>query len=444
MNHRLCRYSLILAVLMIGCAGSEKTGDRRQENEARREPPEEAHTRDDLTPSPHGNLAPAAETVRTIQVYRTGDEQALPIITLGSNQTITVAFDLLETRGRPLSVYFYHANRTWRRDLSPTEYLDSFQRDDLLDYQPSQNTGIPYTHYRYRFPNRSIEFKISGNYILRVTEQGMEDEVLFERVFFVSEQATPVDVELDNVMLSGFAYPAVQPVARFTPPPALQSNAFNYTTCFVRNGQLDAARCSDRPMLADQPALQFFLPPGTAFEPAVADYFVDLGDLRVGGRIERTDLTSIPFKVFIEPDYARFAGSGLDPLLNGQIVVDAAVRGLAEPGLQAEYVEARFAYVPPDELPVAGDVILSGSFNGFAVDPQHRLEWVPERRRYEGRVLLKQGRYEYRYVVSDGRIRRAQTGATPRLENLYSVFVYFSDLSLHTDRLIAVSHILVR
>ena len=429
--------TMLILLLMGGCAGSDKAGREREKSEepaSRPVPKRQAGL----------PLLAAADDVRTIQLYLTGDERRLPIVALESSQTLTLAFDLLETRGRPLSVYFYHADREWRRDLSPSEYLASFQRDDLLDYQPSQATDIAYTHYTYRFPNQNIGFLLSGNYIVRVTEQGMEDEPLFERAFFVTEQATGVDFSLENVLTGNSSYPAVQPTVRFTPPPSAPSNAFDYTVCFVRNGRFDVARCSDRPILAGQPALQFYLQPDAAFEAEVADYFVDLGSLRVGGRIERTDLTSRPYKAFIEPDYARFAGTGLDPLLNGQIVVDAAVRDVPEPSIQAEYVETHFAYVPLNEQPMRGDVKLSGSFNGWAVGHAPRLTWTPERRRYEGHVLLKQGQYEYRYVVSDRRVVRAQSGAAPRLENLYTVLVYVSDLTFHTDRLLAVNSVLVR
>ncbi len=426
--------ALILMVLAAGCAGSGEAAKkkRRAAAKAAAEAPPESGPR----------LADVSPDVRTVQLYRTGDERRLPIVDLGSRKSATLAFDIMDTRGNPLSVYFYHADRTWRRDLSPAEYLSSFQRDDLLDYHPSQATDIQYTHYTYQFPNDNIDFRVSGNYILRVTNQGMEDDVLFERLFFVSEQLSAVDFGLDNVLLGGSAYPAIQPSAKFTPPPNFRDNVFNYNVCFVRNGQFKHTRCTDRPQLAAQPTLQFYLEPETSFRPQVPDYFVDIGVLHVGPRIARTDLTSSPYRVYVEPDYAQFAGTGLDPLLSGQIVVDRAVRNVPEPAFQADYVETYFTYVPPNEVPVNGSVVIAGSFNDWRNDPANRMEWIPENRRYEGNVLLKQGQYEYRYLVSDRRVRL--TGAAPRLDNLYSVFVYFKDTSLFTDRLLAVNNILTR
>ena len=429
--HALLSLLLMVAVLM-GCAGVDEAGNNdrpppRDLNAARQE-------------GRLGLIAPTRE-VRTIQLYRTGDERRLPILPLGSGATLTLAFDVMDIRGRPLSVYFYHANRSWRRDLTPAEYLTSFQRDDLIDYQPSRATTVDYTHYTYQFPNNSIDFRISGNYILRVTEQGMEDDVLFERAFFVSEQATSVELGLDNVLTGVSSYPSIQPLAQFTPPPSIQANVFDYNVCFMRNGQIAEARCADRPMLAQQPALQFFLQPEASFAPEVADYVVDIGSVRVGGRIENTDLTQSPYLVVLEPDYARFAGTGLEPLLNGQAVVNAAVRDFPDPEVSGEYVNVRFAYVPPEERPLAGDIIVTGGFNGWRVEPANRLEWVPGAGRYEGTVLMKQGQYEYRYLVSDQRVQRALTGASPRLDNLYTVFVYYNDIRLQTDRLIAVNGI---
>src|SRR5690606_1784303 len=123
-------------------------------------------------------------------------EASLPIISLGSQDRLTLEFDLMTDRSRPLSVYFYHADRTWRRDLLPAEYMSGFYYDQILDYRGSSAAQSRYVHYTYDFPNENVQFRISGNYILRVAEQGAEDEPLFERAFFVSEQAADPDLFL--------------------------------------------------------------------------------------------------------------------------------------------------------------------------------------------------------------------------------------------------------
>jgi hypothetical protein len=428
-------HAMIAAFFMlaaIGCSSSKEAGE--EDGSGRRPVTRTAE-------SPRFvelDLVPSDGSVRTIQLYRTGNEAALPVIELGSGQTITLEFDLLVEDGRPLSVYFYHADRVWRRDLSPSEYLGSFHRDDLLDYRPSLGTEVPYVHYAYRFPSRSIEFLVSGNYIIRVTEQGDEEAVIFERAFFVTEQAASLDFTTDRLLLSGSGHPFTQPLAAFTPPAEIAGNVFDFNVCFVRNGRLDLARCAERPTLVQQPMLQFYLPPELSFEPEAASYFLDLGHLRVGNQIARTDFSVRPYRVELEPDYGRFGGSGISPLLNGQPVVSGAVVGVSDADVAAQYASVRFRYVPPDERPLSGGVIVTGSFNGWMIDPDHALEWMPAEGRYEGELLLKQGQYEYRYVSRDRRLAHAQRGGMPRAENQYAAFVYYRDIRVNTDRLLAV------
>ncbi len=427
---------LMMALLFVAaCSAPGEAGEEKANR--RRRPPRAESPRTDL------NLETPLDKVQTIQLYL-GEEDQLPVVALHGRRKLTLEFDLMEGTGRPMSAYFYHANRNWERDLFASEYLTSFHRDDLFDYQISRNTQINYTHYTYRFPNANIDFRISGNFILRITEQGREDEVLFERAFFVTENAAALQFGIDNVMVPGQGYPSAQPILSFTPPSSLLSNVFDYNVCFVRNGQFESTRCSDKPSLTQQPDLLFYLQPENAFEPQEGDYFLDLSTLRIGGHIEQMDLSVSPYQITLEPDYARFPSSSIDPLLNGQVVVSGAVRDRGDPDTEGEYAQVRFRYVPPDESRLPGGLFITGSFNGWGFDLANELRWVAEGGHYEGELLIKQGQYEYRYTSPDPQVRRQLQSRLPRSENLYSAFVYFSDATMRTDRLLAYHHVLAR
>jgi hypothetical protein len=420
-----CAAAAVLLAVVSGCAGTD------QANEETRGP-----SRIQQPDFVEMDLAAADQDVRTVQLYPTGQEGDLPFIELGGERTLALEFDLISARGRPLSAYFYHADRIWRRDLSPSEYLESFQHDDVSDYSISSGTQVPYIHYEYEFPNDAIQFLISGNYIVRVTEQGDEEAVLFERAFFVTEQSAALEFVTDMVIV-GDGYPSTQPIAFLQPPSGIQGNVFDYNVCFVRNGRFDMARCSDRPSLMNQPELQFYLEPEYSFEPEGAPYFLDLSNLRSSVSIAASDFVQSPYRIDLEPDYARFGGTGFSRLLTGQTVVSGAVQ-MADADIRAEYVLTRFSYVPPDERRIGGEVILTGSFNDWRYDPANQLTWVPEEGRYEVDVLIKQGQYEYRYLTRDRRTVRSLRGNMPRSENQYAAMVYYDDVSLSTDRLIAV------
>lgn len=389
------------------------------------------------------DLAPSTEDVRTVQVYPTGSEGALPILEMNTAETLTLEFDLMTEQGSSLSVYFYHADRTWSRDLVPSQFLESYQRDNIVRYSLSAGTQVPYVHYEYAFPNDAIQFLVSGNYVLRVTEQGNEEDVLFERAFFITEQSGSLEFLTDRVIIGGYGYPSIQPIALLRPPPGTEGNVFNYNVCFVRNGRFDMARCDDNPSLMNQPVLEFFLEPEHSFEPEGAPYFLDLSSLRSSPSVASSDFSARPYRIALEPDYAHFGGTPVNDLLTGQTVVSGAVR-LADADIRAEYVLARFAYVPPDEQRASGEVILTGSFNDWRYDPVNSMTWVPEEGRYETELLIKQGHYEYRYITRDRRLARALRGNMPRAENQFAALVYYDDVSLNTDRLISVRQAITR
>ena len=445
----LCAVLLSLALLG-GCAGAQEAGGGADSTRAAQRETEQ------LRPGP--DLARTSAEVRTVQLYRGADERALPVLELrpgraqNAEETLALEFDLMSRTSRPLSVYFYHADRTWQRDLTPVEYLDSFESDNLIDYESSRGTDVPYVHYTYRFPNEDIAFRLSGNYVLRVTERGRENEVLFEQAFFVTEQAGPLEVGVDGVVVSGQSSPSDRLIAQFTPPGSLQGNVFDYDVCFARGGQLTAPRCTDQPRLAQQPQLRFEMDQRAAYAPAAANYVLNLGALRGGPQIEGADFTVTPPRIILDPDYANFAGSSADPLLAGQVVVSEAVTDRADPDVAAEYVTVQFSFVPDGERPFDHPVYLTGSFGGAAEAPpaagaeqsgaeEGRLRWSAERRRYEGDLVLKQGLYEYYYTSPDAVTRRQLQRALPRLDNRYAAFVYYSDVSARTDRLLAVTQV---
>lgn len=416
----------LAGVLLVGCAASEQAGEEERSAGPRA-----------VSSSPNFvemDLAAAEKSVQSIQLYGGSNEANLPIIGLQSRQNLTLEFDVMAEQGRPLSVYFYHADRIWRRDLSASQYLESYQHDNLLDYQLSTGTEVPYVHYTYRFPNQNIQFLISGNYIIRVTEQGDEENVLFERAFFVTEQSTALEFGTDQVLVGDYGYPSIQPIAQFRPTPGTEGDVFDYNVCFARDGRFDLARCSDRPSLMNAPVMQFFLEPETSFEPEAAPYFLDIADLRNSPQIVASDFSTEPYRIELEPDYAAFGGGVYGEPLNGQSRISSVIPA-GDGDIRGQYVLTRFVFVPPDEARLSGEVLVTGSFNGWRYDPAYQLQWVPERTRYEGEFLLKQGEYEYRYVTRD---HRALQQAMPQAQSQLLAFVYYDDASLQTDRLLAV------
>ena len=415
--HGLGLLLLLLVLLTAGCAGS---------NDA-------AAPADQSPEAPRATLASPDSTVGTVQLYRGDDERALPVVSMKDSAPLTLAFDLLVDAGRPLNVQFIHADRTWQRDLPPSRYMARFADDQLLDYRLSRSTKVPYVHYTYQFPNDSIDFTVSGNYILRVTEQGNRDAVLFERPFYVSEQDAEGTLDLESVRQPGVATAPLRPTLRFTPPEDLRGNPYGYTVCFTRDAVLDTPRCSTRPLLNAQPQLGFELDRDAAFVPQTPALELDLSNLRTGLRIARVDRQRRPPLVTLDPDRARVL-EGEPAALGGPSVIRAALRALPDGEVSGEYVDVRFALVPPDAMPVRGAVRL----NGPVAPGGARMQWDAQAEHYTATLRVKQGLHAYRYDTTDAELNRTLQRAAQRYARQYLTFVYYRDPSAGTDRLLHV------
>ena len=105
-----------------------------------------------------------------------------------------------------------------------------------------------------------------------------------------------------------------------------------------------------------------------------------------------------------------------------------------------DYVETVFTLKTAD-IPGA-DVYVNGAFNLWRLDDRNRMAFDPASGMYRAAVLLKQGVYNYTYVV-------LTTGPQPRVdetyiegsysstENDYEVFVYHRPPASRADQLVA-------
>jgi hypothetical protein len=379
-------------------------------------------------------LAATDSTVRTVQLHITGEEASLPVLSLRGSQTLSLAFDVLtDEGGRPLEVSFQHTTREGRPDLLPTEYLTGFERDDITDYRASGSTAVPYVHYEYSFPNALVGFRLSGAYRLRVAERG--GPVLFERVFYVSEDQAEVDLAFGATLAGGDVGLSVQPAARVRPRASLNDfDAFQYTVCFARDGRVDAPRCAPEPRLVDLALFQFHLPVEQAFPPPGPLFELDLGLLASNEQVLDVDRTARPPSALLDLDYADFGGDVRDAVLAVPLV-ETVFRDAGDARTEAEYVDVTFRYVPEGSRESPRPVYVRGTFNGWRTGPEFLMTWRPEGRRYERTLRIKQGAYVYGYTSPGGPARRQVALGQ---SNLYTAFVYLADPSRFTDRLVAV------
>ncbi|MGA7304462.1 MAG: type IX secretion system plug protein domain-containing protein, partial [Rhodothermales bacterium] len=213
-------------------------------------------------------LAPPAPGIATVQLYRYPNETSLPIIAAGTDQVLSLEFDLLDGESKPLSIEFKHFNRRWEEDyLHSTEYMVGQFQDQILNYRRSIASRSRYVHYSYEFPNASIQFRRSGNYVLTVSDPSSNGDVLVELPFLISEEGADIEYQLRAVPIPGQVGLWSQPIVYIDPGTDPSRDLFDWGACFVKNTRFDLSRCSARPSLFDAPYASFSLELEDSFEP---------------------------------------------------------------------------------------------------------------------------------------------------------------------------------
>jgi hypothetical protein len=433
MNLRLMAIAVFSFALFAGCRSSEETKETfgAERTSSRKLEPEVGFV--------NLRLAPQQLHVATVQFYRGNQETSLPVLATRSFEGLTLEFDLMQRDGRPLRVEFQRADRMWQDDfLNPTLFMDRQSGDDITHYRESTAPSSTYVHYEYRFPNDVIGFKLSGNYVLTVLDPSLDDRVLFERPFVVTEESAEVAFELRGVPVPGAIGVWNQPHLLFDQRPFSESDIFDFAACFVKNTRFDLGRCGSRPSLFEAPFISFDLDPQASFEPEPDLHLLDISELRSGIGIEEIFFDVEPHEVNLVPDLADM-GSPEPGFQNGQSAVRAFVRDLTYPEYQSEYVLTHFTYIPFREQRASGPLLIVGSFGGWVIDERNVLTWIEEEKRYRGAILLKQGRHAYQYYVSGSRPPSQGTFAP---ESSYTALLYYFDPVLHTDRLVAVRSVI--
>lgn len=377
--------------------------------------------------------------IKTVQ-FR-GDTQLgqLPIIQLG--QPLQLSFD--DIIGDETD-YFYkitHHNADWTEsNLAQTEYLTGLDNVRILNFTNSVATLQLYTHYQLDIPNRQTQaITRTGNYLLGIYNES--DELVFSRKFMVYSPQFSVGVEVRRSRDLNFI--GTKQSLRFFVDGGDQiiiNPKQNLHTVLVQNNNLQTAITGVPPQYNIGNRLEFRYDQETAFWGGNEFFNFENKDVRSASTgINRIELKSLYHNyLFVDP--ARYKEPyTYNPDINGNFVI-TTLQGRT-PLTEAEYVWVHFA-LALDRLDEGQSVHIYGNFNNYVIDESTKLEWSTRSRLYALPYLLKQGFWNYRYVVvnADGSINEQNNvdGNFWQTENAYQVLVYYRRPGGRFDELLGV------
>ena len=115
--------------------------------------------------------------IRALQMQLNDQWDAVPVLTLGSDDDICFSFDEMSHTYHRYTYRVVHCNADWSQsELFPIDYLEGFNDQPIEDWQTSENTTQLYSHYQFYLPNDDVSLKVSGNYKVEVYDDEADDD----------------------------------------------------------------------------------------------------------------------------------------------------------------------------------------------------------------------------------------------------------------------------
>ncbi|GHT10662.1 hypothetical protein AGMMS4956_02410 [Bacteroidia bacterium] len=380
--------------------------------------------------------------IKSIQLHKEGAPLVEPVVVLGSGEQVWLTFDDLSSERRYFTYRLVLCDADWHpSDLPYTDYIAGFWDDNIADYNSSFNTLTPYTFFSLRLPNENTQFTLSGNYKIEVMDADYPNDILFSKGFAVVEHTLPFAVQCKVRQ---------QPLAG--QPECRQRLDFkvDYTSVNIQNPRTEVkVRITQNGYLppAVPPEPVFILPTGI-------DYAMYDKNLYAGGaEYRKFDISSFEYRslrvrkiqveegqyyVLLDEDAVlRQYIASTD--INGSYIVKNA-RYEENSNTESDYAQVLFTLLT--HRPLQGKVYVFGEFTNWQLSDDYLMLYSAERSTYELTLPVKQGFYNYRYLLvdEDGNVDfGALEGCSHETENSYGIYVYYrSPLDRH-DRLMNVT-----
>lgn len=380
------------------------------------------------------------ESLKTLTVYPDGNWSSPPVMNLGSEGSIEIAFDELSHDYKRYSYRIIHCNADWKRsEMSVLEYMEGFPENDVENAEKSVSTLTLYTHYSFTVPNNNIKLLISGNYAVEVFDKDGNGEALLTACFMVTENKSLIDASLTASTDIDFKQKHQQLNFTFRPVGLSINQPLSELKVVVQqNNRRDIEVQNVSPTTMNGSLLTYEHKKELIFKGGNEYRRFEMTTFKYPGlNVNRTEYFKPFYNVELLPAVKRNTGYTYDKDQNGRFLIHSQEAINDKTG--SDYFLVHFSL--PMENPILdGGIYLIGDFVNNRQDANSKLLYNFENKTYEKSILLKQGAYNFLYGLRPSKGGKTSTepmeGAYWETENEYQIFVYYHPVGERYDRLI--------
>ena len=385
--------------------------------------------------------------IHTLQTIVNGDWLHDDVITLGTDDWVTISFDHFTHDYHRFTYKIVHCNADWTpSDLFEVDYMDGFNGQPIEDYENSLNTTMLYTHYRVDLPNDDIQFKVSGNYRVEIyldeEEESNSPLLVAMACFRIVEPSMGLNVSVtsNTDIDTNLSHQQVSFTLNY-PPNEVIDPATEIKPYIYQNGRTDNCVSLLKPTFVTPGRIEYVHNRALIF-PAGNEYrrFEVINMHYATQGVDRMSYFAPYYHATLLPD---------TPRRNYSYDVDHDGRYLIRYNLaqdvdtESDYLFVHFTLDMPHRT--GGNFYLTGEFAYNNFTPEYQMTYNDTEQTYEATLLLKQGAYDFMYLwVPDGQ-SVGQTGPAEgnfyEAENEYQVYIYHRPFGGRYDRLVAAQQI---
>ena len=382
------------------------------------------------------------EEIKSVQLYRDGNELSNPVYELGSDALLLLKFDDLAEDAKNYSYTVIHCDANWNESfIQQNEYLAGIPDNPLTDNALSYNTTIKYVNYQLRIPNEDCTPKLSGNYALVVFENNDRENLVLIQRFFVVEPLVRIEGLVKRATFDPFNGENQEVDFKiFHERLRLLNPSEDIKVVLMQNRRWDNAILDLKPNSIGENILGYDYDKENVFPGGNEFRYFDMRTNRYNGEnVDNIKFIRPYYHVTILPDLARSNKKySTYKEMNGNFVIESQDR-VSDFDTECDYEFVHF-FLPLPSVLTGGTVNIFGALTGWNANKSNEMKWNFDHAGYELTLLLKQGYYNYQYAYVAEGDKKADLvnleGSYFMTENEYQIFAYFRDQASRYDRLV--------